>query len=231
MSGPRYWSVEHRRADPESLIGSWPADPGGCGRTAALCEPVGAPALVLGSTQAVEDVDRDALQRQGVVLLRRGSGGGAVLVAPGEQLWIEFWVPRADPLWDDDVVRAAHWAGEVWRRALTAVGVDGLDLHRGRAVRGPWSDSVCFAGRGPGEVVRRGAKLVGLAQRRTRHGARIATVALRRWQPETVLALLALPGGSGPATADPLAEGATGLEVLGAWDAGLAEAVLESLPV
>ena len=37
----------------------------------------------------------------------------------------------------------------------------------------PWSDLVCFAGLGPGEVLLDGRKLVGLSQRRTRNGVRI----------------------------------------------------------
>jgi lipoate---protein ligase len=37
----------------------------------------------------------------------------------------------------------------------------------------PWSELVCFAGIGPGEVMLDGRKLVGLSQRRTRDGVRI----------------------------------------------------------
>ena len=40
-------------------------------------------------------------------------------------------------------------------------------------VETPWSELVCFAGVGPGEVLLGAGKLVGLSQRRTRHGIRV----------------------------------------------------------
>ena len=46
---------------------------------------------------------------------------------------------------------------------------------------------MCFAGRGPGEVFVDGAKVVGLAQRRTRAGARFQCAVLRRWEPERLI--------------------------------------------
>ena len=39
-------------------------------------------------------------------VVRRRSGGGAVLVGAGEQVWVEVWIPRDDALWDDDVIRS-----------------------------------------------------------------------------------------------------------------------------
>ena len=67
------------------------------------------------------------------------------------------------------------WAGEMWQRALRPfVGEDHeLTVHAGSMVATPWSDLVCFAGLGPGEVSLDGRKLVGLSQRRTRNGVRI----------------------------------------------------------
>ncbi len=60
-------------------------------------------------------------------------------------------------------------------------------------MRGPWSDRVCFAGVGPGEVLYDGTKLVGVSQRRTRSGARFQCVLLHRWRPERLIGLLAPP--------------------------------------
>ena len=108
------------------------------------------------------------------------TGGGAVLVAPGAQVWLDVWVPRGHPLWDDDVIGAAAWLGHAWVGALTGLGAGPLGVHRGPLAPTAWSDRICFAGFGPGEVFvadRRGdggpppspgAKVVGLAQRRTR---------------------------------------------------------------
>jgi lipoate-protein ligase A len=99
--------------------------------------------------------------------------------------------PRADRLWADDVGHAAHWVGEAWSSAFASLGVP-TEVHRGALVRRPWSELVCFAGLGPGEVLADGRKVVGLSQRRTRVGARFQTVVLRRWAPGSVLDLLAL---------------------------------------
>jgi lipoate-protein ligase A len=150
-----------------------------------------APALVLGSTQPASDVDEQRCAAAGVAVARRRSGGGAVLVGPGECLWIDVLVPRGDPLWHDDIGRAAWWLGEAWRRALGVCGITDLDVHRGALVRTRWSSVVCFAGLGPGEVVdRSGAKLVGISQRRTRGMARFQCAVPLRWDPAQLSALL-----------------------------------------
>jgi lipoate-protein ligase A len=139
------------------------------------------PALVLGSSQAMVDV-------HGIEVVRRRSGGGAVWLEPGGTLWVDVLVPRHDDLWDDDVGRATHWLGDAWARA---VDVDSL-VHRGPMVRTEWSDLVCFAGLGPGEVTVDGRKVVGISQRRTRDAARFQCVAYERWDPEPLLALLGI---------------------------------------
>jgi lipoate-protein ligase A len=163
-------------------------------RTAWIFD-VDAPALVLGSAQPMAGVDVEACHRAGVDVVRRRSGGGAVLLEPGDASWVDLVVPRYDPLWDDDIARAAHWIGGAWAQALVAGGASGeaVTVHRGPLVRGPWSDRVCFAGIGPGEVLVEGAKLVGVSQRRTRSGGRFQCVLLQRWRPERLIGLLAPP--------------------------------------
>jgi lipoate---protein ligase len=146
-----------------------------------------APALVLGSAQPETDV-RDGAD---IEIVRRRSGGGAVLVVPGDVLWADVIVPAGDPLWDDDVGRASHWLGGVWAAALAELGVEG-EVHRGPLERSPWAAAVCFAGRGPGEVMVDGRKVVGISQRRTRGAARFQCAALGRWDPSTLLTLLTI---------------------------------------
>lgn len=134
-------------------------------------------ALVLGSAQRDDVVDTDALARDGVPLVRRRSGGGAVLLEPGSVVWIDLAVPAGTPGWPDDVRASMVAAGDVWAAAL---GLPGLHVHASMDPTA-WSPLVCFAGLGPGEVVTAGgAKLVGLSQRRTRHGARIQGLVHRR---------------------------------------------------
>jgi lipoate-protein ligase A len=136
-------------------------------------------ALVLGSSQAMVDVS-------GIEVVRRRSGGGAVYVVPGRTLWVDVVVPRGDDLWDDDVGRATHWLGEAWAAAIG----QGAVVHRGAMVRSAWSDLVCFAGLGPGEVTIEGRKVVGISQRRTRAAARFQCVAYERWEPQPLVDLL-----------------------------------------
>ncbi|MEY2453896.1 MAG: lipoate---protein ligase [Acidimicrobiaceae bacterium] len=152
------------------------------------------PALVLGSSQAM-------VAASGIEVVRRRSGGGAVYVEPGGTLWVDVVVPRGDDLWDDDVGRATYWLGDAWAAAIG----DGALVHRGAMVRNEWSDLVCFAGLGPGEVTVGGRKVVGISQRRTREAARFQCVAYERWDPGPLVDHLpihadleSMGGGVGP---------------------------------
>lgn len=188
------WEVEVARGSAAAFHGR---DVGpGSGRQVWV-QQVDRPALVLGSTQPDALVDRAAAARAGVEVVRRRSGGGAVLVEPGGTVWVDVVVPPGDRLWDDDVGRAAHWVGEAWAAALARTGTAGATVHTGGLVTTPWSRQVCFAGRGPGEVVVGDRKVVGVAQRRTRHGARFQAAALLRWEPEALVGLLHLDDADG----------------------------------
>ncbi|MGH9123561.1 MAG: lipoyl protein ligase domain-containing protein [Acidimicrobiales bacterium] len=149
-------------------------------------------AVVLGSTQPESHLDGARVAAAGLAVARRGSGGGAVLVGPGQVLWLDVVIPKGDPYWSDDVGRAFWWLGEVWAAALASVGVCGAEVWRRGLVRTPWSDRVCFAGRGPGEVAITGAKVVGMAQRRTRSGAHFQCAVPIRWQPQQMMDILDL---------------------------------------
>jgi lipoate-protein ligase A len=190
-----------------------------------VCDPSG-PALVIGSAQPLEQVDRRACAEVGIPVVRRRSGGGAVLLVPGEILWVDLLIPPDDPLWQDDVGLASHWVGDAWASALGALGID-AQVHRGGLVRSPWSRQVCFAGLGPGEVSLAGRKVVGIAQRRTRRWARFQCVALGRWHPTELLRLLALEPAERKQAEVDLAAVAIGVEV--ELDALLA-ALLRHLP-
>ncbi len=151
------------------------------------------PALVLGSTQPDSDVDRATAARLGVEVVRRRSGGGAVLLDPGGSTWIDVEIGRGDDLWDDDVGRSALWLGRVWVDALGAIGDTGAVVHEGAMVRTPVATVVCFAGLAPGEVTIDGGKAVGVSQRRTRAGARFQCSVPVEWDAARHGALLA-PG-------------------------------------
>ena len=155
-----------------------------------MVREVTGPVLVLGSTQPAQVIDETARRRRDVSLARRRSGGGAVWLEPGAQLWLDAWIPRDDPLWHADVSVAAEWVGRWWVDALTGAGQSGFDVHTGRAAPGRWGELVCFGGRGPGEVFVGARKVVGLSQWRAREGALFSSCAYRRWDPAPLLALV-----------------------------------------
>ncbi len=183
------WPVERFREPPSRSHARAIPDPPS--RVVWLFEPT-RPALVLGSTQRREVVDTRACEERGIEVVQRRSGGGSVLVEPDALLWVDVVVPAGDPLWDDDVGRASAWLTRCWADALAELGVS-ANQHEGPMARSPLSDLVCFAGRAPGELVGPGgAKLVGVAQRRTRVAARFQCAALGRWQPADLAPLLRL---------------------------------------
>ena len=118
-----------------------------------------------------------------------------MLVAPDGPVWADVTIPKPDPLWDDDVGRASWWVGELWTAALADLGVDpsSMRVHHGGMVRRSLGSLVCFAGLAHGEVSVDGAKLVGVAQRRTRIGALFQCAVLLEWEPDSLLDALGRP--------------------------------------
>ena len=164
------WTSLVREAPAELLVEDQP-DPGGA---RLVCLNVAtSTAIVLGSSQPDADVDAGRAHERDIAVVRRRSGGGAVFVAPGAQVWLDVFVPADDPLFDRDVVAASFWVGRAWGAALaSAFPSNGERFHvheRTDATR--WSRKLCFSGRGPGEVSFDRRKVVGLAQRRSRAGA------------------------------------------------------------
>lgn len=177
--------------------------------TVAQLVDVAQSVLVLGSRQGVELVDHAAARAAGVEVVRRHSGGGAVLLHPQRSLWLDVLVPRADPLWCDDVGVAFHWLGEVWLDALADLGVV-ASMHRGLLERTAWGSLVCFGALGPGEVAVNGRKVVGMSQRRTRAGARFQCLVHDAWEPAELLDLLILSPDERAAAMDDLPARAAG---------------------
>jgi lipoate---protein ligase len=194
-----------------ALISGSAAEPFGHRRLAVVQNPVDS-AVVLGSSQLESSVDLDACARAGIDVVRRRSGGGAVLVEPGSVVWVDLFIAAIDPLWSADVGRSTWWVGEAWADALRSNGLGPLEVWKGAMVRNAWSSWVCFAGLGPGEVVVvPGRKVVGISQRRTSHAALFQCACVVRWEPERLLELLAWPIEQLGAARRELAGAATGI--------------------
>jgi len=161
-------------------------------RTVVVCRPTSA-ALVLGSTQDAADFNGERCAAAGLDVVRRRSGGGAVLLRRGAQIWIDLFVPRGDPLFDDDVLASFSWVGATWAAALADLGVSvnsRLEVTSGRAQTTAWSRTLCFGGLGAGEVTLDDRKVVGISQRRARLGSWFHSMALLDFDPGEICSLL-----------------------------------------
>ena len=181
-------------------------------RRLIICQPA-APALVLGSVQPEDDFDADILRARGLPVVRRRSGGGAVLVRPGRILWTEVILPAGDPLWDEDVGRSFLWLGRVWAAALRACGIERAGVYEGPLLHTRWSRRICFAGLGPGEVTVSGRKVVGISQRRRREGAQFHVATVLDWDPDDLVGLVRTTEGERSDLSGQLGELATAVPV------------------
>jgi lipoate-protein ligase A len=153
------------------------------------------PALVLGSRQNDSIVDLEACATRGIDVVTRRSGGGLMLLIPGEHLWLDVVICPGDPLWSDDVQTSMNWLGAIWQRALADSGITNSTVATGGLVADELGQLVCFAGRGPGEVMGSDGRMkyVGISQRRNREQARFQCTAYTKWDADLLLALLSEP--------------------------------------
>ncbi|HUY43242.1 MAG TPA: hypothetical protein VMU98_05705 [Acidimicrobiales bacterium] len=128
--------------------------------------------LVLGGNQSTSILSSSGRKWP---LRRRRGGGGVVELAPAD-VWVDFWIPRDDPRWREDLREASSEVGQWWAASLRAlVGVEAV-VHEGGLEGEPGLRVACFAGRGPGEVFVNGRKAVGVTQWRVREGMFLSTV-------------------------------------------------------
>lgn len=142
-------------------------------------------------------------------LVKRGAGGGAVLVGP----WLlsaSILLPLGDPrIASVSITDSYRWLGEAMVATLAELGVATRTVPPAEQIRAPASLGwACFAGVAPWEVVHDdpdtglSRKLVGFAQRRSRHGVLLALGVLMSACPWRKLAE---PLGQPPELADELA--------------------------
>jgi lipoate---protein ligase len=184
-------------------------------RRYAVAQTLNRPAVVLGSSQSPAIVNEPRARASGTEVVRRRGGGGAVLLRPGDHLWIDAWIPHNDPLWCSDVAEAAAWVGNWWDAALGRFGIGDLTVHRGRAERGRHGGLVCFSGRGPGELLSGDRKVMGVSQWRCREGSLFHTCAYTAWEPGPLVELFDLDPPARQELVSDLVQSAVGLDDLG----------------
>ena len=165
------WNDQHLRL----------AEPGPRARLWRYAEP----AVVLGRSQHAM---LPGLDQQGLPIVARSSGGGAVLVGPW-MVGASVLLPARHRLLPDGAVADSYrWLGELFVTALARHGVAATSVPREHTWKAPadlaWA---CFAGMSPWEVANGGRKLVGFAQRRNRHGVLLVAGALLSAVPWEIL--------------------------------------------
>lgn len=184
------WPVEHHQGGADRLHHLEVAAPD----RSVLVMELDHAAVALGSTQSEAVLDMAAVESAGLAVTRRHSGGGLVLMHPGEVVWVDVVIPAGDPLWRVDVGEAFVWLGRVWAEVVAgrvASTEPAPVVHRGAPAHADLGRAVCFAGVGSGEVMVGDRKVVGLSQRRTRDWARFQCLVHGRFDPTESLSLLA----------------------------------------
>ncbi len=154
------------------------------------------PAIILGSGQALHEINRDACTASGVHLHRRASGGSAVLFGP-DLLMQDIAIPSGHPLAISDVSESYRWLGEVWVATLARFGVAATTVSIQEAREDRQSlpvllRRVCFAGRSPYEVLCHNRKLIGFSQIRRRQGMLLQVGLAMHWSGGDLARLLSL---------------------------------------
>ncbi len=159
------WQLEAVSLSTAGLHDAWPELQAGQ-RLCRIVQPTDR-ALVLGSSTRQSEFDLDRARRQGLAVVRRNSGGGAVLVEPGAQIWLMLYLGLDDPLVPWDLGRSFLWLGAAVLGLLRELRLNAT-MVESRQPRTALGSLICFADLGYGEVSVDGAKVLGLAQRRSR---------------------------------------------------------------
>lgn len=132
------------------------------------------PCLSIGRNQSVTEVDRQALRDAGYDLVRRPTGGRAILHA--DELTYCLVTPLSDPRVRGSVADSCAQLSGGLLAALQRLGARDVAAHQGRRTRRTAAAPVCFEHPAEFEITMGGRKLVGSAQMRGRdvllqHGA------------------------------------------------------------
>ncbi len=123
--------------------------------------------LSIGYAQSVKDVDLEILQNQGWTLVRRPTGGRAILHT--DELTYSVIAPLDNPRVTGSVLESYRRLSRVLLKALELIGlVAQSNLHTENPQA--WSGPVCFEVPSNYEITVKGKKLIGSAQARRKEG-------------------------------------------------------------
>jgi len=167
--------------------------------------------------------DRDAIERAGIEVVRRPTGGNAVLHTEEVTFALAASIPGP---WHLTPRAFAGAAAEALSRALTACGVPGARVEDQRRPPSGTPAALCFARSAPGEVLAQGYKVAGLASRFGRSGALCHASIPLTARSRSIAGFRA----AGPGETEALERNARSLgELIGVEHEALAAAVAESL--
>jgi lipoate-protein ligase A len=152
------------------------------------------PTLSLGYGQTVAEVDVDRCRAHAVRLVRRPTGGRAVL--HGDDLTYSLVLPLIDPWAGLPVTERYRRINACLVRGLASLGLPailGAAVGAGASARTPF----CFAAMGPHEVLVDGKKVIGSAQRRFSRALLQQGAILLTFDPSAALDLIAAPHRGG----------------------------------
>jgi lipoate-protein ligase A len=128
-----------------------------------------APSLSLGSFQKVDELDLDGIHRRGVPLVRRPTGGRAVL--HDAELTYSVTCPIPSPFFPSELMGSYKVIGACFMAGLGHLGINAelLPIDKSGSKYRPQNNPLCFSSPSWYEVLLGGKKLIGSAQRRLRN--------------------------------------------------------------
>ena len=126
------------------------------------------PCLSLGYAQPVSDVDLDRLQASGWDLVRRPTGGRAILHT--DELTYSVCGSETEPALSGDIISSYQRLSSAILTALETIGLGVQALPQEKPAAGTEPEPVCFEIPSNYEITVNGKKLVGSAQSRRRGG-------------------------------------------------------------
>jgi lipoate-protein ligase A len=124
------------------------------------------PCLSLGYSQPYSDIDLTAIKPKGWDIVRRPTGGRAILHA--DELTYAVIGPKTDPILEGSLLQSYSRISQALKEALTILGLT-VQVHQGKNTN-LQDQAVCFEIPSEYEITAAGKKIIGSAQARKKTG-------------------------------------------------------------